>query len=359
MDSQSGTPPSARPLAPVRSILVIFRKPAGGFSIEGSFNQMLDSFDGSSAGLEARRFESTHPSRGLWPRLRAMREVRGQRADLYHITGDVHFLALALPRRRTILTVHDCHFLQNVRSRIGRWLLQKVWLDWPVAHSSIITAISTATRDQIVALTGCSPDKIVVIPTVISAAYVPAARVFHAGCPTVLHIGVGPQKNLERHVEALAGLSCRLRIVGEPTPAQLHHLERHGIDFEVTGPLDDAAMLRAYRDSDVVLFASLREGFGMPILEAQATGRVVVTSRLSPMAEVAGGAACLVDPTDVASIRAGVERVITDVAWREQLIADGFRNAGRFSAARVAGSYRDLYQRALAGQGTVDAGFPD
>jgi glycosyltransferase involved in cell wall biosynthesis len=235
---------------------------------------------------------------------------------------------------------------------MSHWILRKAWLDWPIAHCSTVTAVSTATRDQIVALTGCSADKIVVIPTIISAAHVKAERTLNTDQPTVLHIGLAPQKNFERHVEALAGLRCRLRIVGELTPAHRRLLEHHGIDYVADHALDDAGMVRAYRDSDIVLFASLREGFGMPILEAQATGRVVVTSSLPPMADVSGGAACLVDPGDVASIRAGLERVIADAEWREQLIEAGFSNAARYSAATIAASYRDLYRRVLAEQGS-------
>jgi len=108
--------------------------------------------------------------------------------------------------------------------------------------------------------------------------------------------------------------------------------------------------LAAYRECDLVVFASSYEGFGLPILEANATGRPVVTSNVCSMPEVAGGAACLVDPFDVASIRAGVNRVLSDPAYRESLIVAGFENAKRFGAARIARAYADVYTN-LAGAG--------
>jgi glycosyltransferase involved in cell wall biosynthesis len=330
------------------SVLLVFRKPAGGFSIEGSFEEILQSF-AAIGDMDVRRFVSSHPSRGLVPRVRAMLEARRQRADVFHITGDVHFLALALPARRTILTVHDCHFLQHARSRFGRWLLRKLWLDWPVARCRVVTAVSNATREQIIGLTGCRPDKVRVIPTAISSSFVAAPRPFNASCPTILQVGTASHKNLERHVEALAGLHCRLRIIGKPSAGQAAHLDRLGIEYRADCDLDADEVVAAYRDSDIVLFASLIEGFGMPIIEAQATGRVVVTSDRPPMSDVCGGAACLVDPLDPGSIRRGLERVIQDSQWREGLIRAGYQNARRYGAGQVAASYHALYASIVAG----------
>lgn len=82
----------------------------------------------------------------------------------------------------------------------------------------------------------------------------------------------------------------------------------------------------------------------MPIVEAQRVGRVVVTSNCSSMPEVAGEAACFVDPLDVASIHGGFQRVIQDQSYREALIERGFENARRFGADAVAQQYYRLYQ---------------
>ena len=95
----------------------------------------------------------------------------------------------------------------------------------------------------------------------------------------------------------------------------------------------------------MLMFASTYEGFGLPIVEANAVGRPVVTSNLSPMPEVAADAACLVDPHDVGSIRVGVKRIINDGLYRESLVAAGYRNAQRFRPATVAGNYALLYRQ--------------
>src|SRR5208337_1024224 len=93
----------------------------------------------------------------------------------------------------------------------------------------------------------------------------------------------------------------------------------------------------------MLCFCSFLEGFGLPILEAQATGRPVITSNLSSMPEVAGKSACLADPYDVSSIRSGILKIINEPDYRETLIAKGFENVKRYSLSRVVKMYTNLY----------------
>lgn len=94
----------------------------------------------------------------------------------------------------------------------------------------------------------------------------------------------------------------------------------------------------------MVAFASTFEGFGMPIIEANITGRVVVTSNTSSMPEVAANAAEFVNPLDVEDIRRGFLKVINEDAYREQLIENGFTNAKRFNKQTIANQYFNLYR---------------
>jgi glycosyltransferase involved in cell wall biosynthesis len=126
-------------------------------------------------------------------------------------------------------------------------------------------------------------------------------------------------------------------------------LRASGIHYTYRWHLSDQDILLAYQESDLVAFVSTYEGFGMPILEGQAVGRPVITSDLLSMPEVAGGAACLVDPFDTRSIRAGLDRVITDHDYREELISRGYRNVLRFDPDAIAMAYLDIYRRLLAG----------
>jgi glycosyltransferase involved in cell wall biosynthesis len=121
------------------------------------------------------------------------------------------------------------------------------------------------------------------------------------------------------------------------------------------GRLTDEELVEAYRRCDMVVFASLYEGFGLPILEAQAMGRPVITSNFGAMREAAGDGALLVDPYSVEAIRAAILRIKNEPALREDLIAKGLRNAAKFSATAVANSYAQIYkQLATAEQSETD-----
>ena len=337
-------------------VILLYRKPwhSRNFSIEISFDQMLASFP-AERGWVVEKVVCPFYSKGILSRLRALRAVGRLQADVYHITGDVHFLALALPRRRTVLTVHDCGFLYD-RPRLRGWLLRSFWLDWPVRRCRAITAVSEATRQDILRNSSCEPSKVRVIPTVIAEHFQRAAPRPLSERPCVLHVGLAPNKNFLRHVEALAGVPCRLRVVGKLEPMHHEWLRRHQVEYTHGFNLSAAEMQEAYGEADLLLFASTFEGFGMPVLEAQTVGRPVVTSNASSLPEVAGDGACLVDPFDVASIRAGVVQVIEDAAYRAALVQRGFENVKRFRPRTVASQYADLYAEVLGGNGAAAGG---
>jgi glycosyltransferase involved in cell wall biosynthesis len=116
------------------------------------------------------------------------------------------------------------------------------------------------------------------------------------------------------------------------------------VHYQSYGRLSDDELVQRYREADVISFVSTYEGFGMPIVEAQCMERVCVTSNCSSMPEVAGDGACLVDPLDVASIRAGFQRVIAEEEYRETLIEAGRVNRLRFNAQKIADDFLRVYQ---------------
>jgi glycosyltransferase involved in cell wall biosynthesis len=289
-----------------------------------------------------------HVSKGIWRRIANIVCAARHRGEVNHITGDVHYLALGLPRGRTILTIHDCHSLERL-SGLKRWLLRLFWYELPIRRCAVVTVISQETKRQLLRHVRAPDAKIEVISNAVSRIFQPCPKPFNAACPRILHIGTKPNKNLPRLIQAIAGLKCCLRIVGELDEPLRRQLEQSRVAYEQVSNLDEAAMFREYCESDIVSYVSTYEGFGLPIIEAQYVERPVITSNCSSMPEVAAAGACLVDPFDVNSIRAGFERVIGDAAYRERIVQHGRENRGRFALKTVADQYLELYRRVAAG----------
>jgi len=277
----------------------------------------------------------------------AILDARRSQLEVNHVTGDVHYLALGLVRKKTVLSIMDCGNLIRLRGW-KRAVMRYGWFAWPVWRSQVVTALSNATRRDLIELVGVPPEKIRVVYASLAKEFLAKPAVFNAGCPLILMIGTAPNKNLERMSEALSGISCQIEVIGMTTKKQRDAFGVHGLNVKILGDIDDATMLGCYERCDLLLFASTFEGFGMPIVEAQAVGRCVITSNCSAMPEAAGDGACLVDPFDSASIRAGVERVINDAAYRDELVRRGFANAQRFSITKIASDYAAIYREVAA-----------
>ena len=322
-------------------IVHFMRKPrANVFSIERLYEDVRGAM---TEDLPMRVWTCAHDSSGLWPRLRDAWAARKAQGDVNHVTGDTHYLTYFLDRRRTVLTVADLVSLGRLRG-LKRWLLWLFWYWLPVKRSFKVVTISECTRAALLKSVRCDPAKVSVIHCPVSAEFQPRPSNWNAERPRVLQIGTTSNKNIERVAEALSGIPCCLVVIGPITEAQIVVLVKHGVSYESLVGLTRAALVEQYTKADMLLFASTYEGFGLPIVEANAVGRPVVTSNLSSMPEVAGRAACLVDPYRVEDIRAGVLKVFGDAGYREQLIEAGFENAKRFRAEAVAAQYAALYR---------------
>jgi glycosyltransferase involved in cell wall biosynthesis len=332
------TPSTDAPL----EVVHFFRMPnpaLGYFSVERLFDAVISRLPAS---IRSRRSEARFHSRGLLPRLYIMLEAFARRGAVNHVTGDVHFLSMLLPRRSTIVTVLD---LETVHRSTGLRRLLKLWLlyELPLRRCRYITAISEGTAQDLASMTSVSRARIRVIPACTPPGFRRHAREFRSVSPRVLMVGTKPNKNLERSIEALRGCRCEIRLIGKPSREQLDLLRACGTPWSSADSLTDQEMIREYQECDLLLFASTFEGFGMPIVEAQTIGRPVITSDRSPMREVAGGGALLVDPESTRSIRDGIDRMISDSKLRERLLARGSENARLYSAESIAAEYAALY----------------
>lgn len=318
------------------------------YSVERLFGDVRRAMpDDIRVHLEMCRFKS----KGILNRLRDALAARRVRTGIHHVCGDVHYLAWFLPRDRTILTVLDCVALER-HSGLKRWVFWFFWFWWPLQRATCVTVISTFSGESLRRWVDYPAQRIHVIPPTLSDEFQRSSWKPGARRPRLLQVGTGPNKNLGRVVEALAGIEATLSIVGTPDEVLRLRMDELGVDYEVHSHLSDEALVEEYRKADLVVFASTYEGFGLPIIEAQATGRPVVAGNVCSMPEAAGDAACMVDPFDVADIRRGILRILEDPEYARLLVERGLENAERFRAPRIAEAYAEVYREvARAGAG--------
>ena len=320
-----------------------FREKGKAFSIERVFEELALSFKSSSVKIDP-LYCPFSGGKNLLNVLRNGLWARRNAKDINHITGDAHYLALFLQNKSCILTIHDCDMLRSL-SGLRRWLVWLIWLYLPVHSSDVVTVISEKTKEELCRLTKIKPSSVRVIPNCVSDSFQFAPKTDFPEKARVLILGTKINKNLFRISKALSGLKVELRIIGELSQKQEDDLHTFGLQWTNASKLSNEDILLEYKLCDLVLFPSLHEGFGMPIVEAQAIGRPVITSNISPMKEVAGMGAILVNPESVDSIKAGVCKILKEPHLRRDLIEKGQENVKRFRVSVISAEYWKVYDQ--------------
>ena len=281
-------------------------------------------------------------------------------------------LATAVPR---VTVLHDLAF-EHYPQDVG--YLQRQYYHFFVPRfaraSARLVAVSEATKADIVATYGIAPERISVAYNAPLALFQPqpaaaqaATRLqFSGGRAYFLFVGaLQPRKNLGNLLRAFdafkarqgpAAAEAQLLIVGRkawkagPIFAAYQQMQ-HAAAVHFTGRVSDEELAALYAAALATVYVPYFEGFGIPIVEAQACGSPVLTANVSSMPEVAGdGGAVLVSPFEVNDIAAGLARLWGDAELRARLVAQGLRNVQRFSWARSAGVLWEAVQAAVAGQ---------
>jgi glycosyltransferase involved in cell wall biosynthesis len=235
-----------------------------------------------------------------------------------------------------VVTVHDLAVLRHPGT-FNQWTRRYSRLAVPrVARAArLVIAVSEFTKGEVVELLGVPPERIRVIPNGVEPVFTPDGP--RAEGDYLLAVGtLEPRKNLGVAQEAARRLGLSLRVVGAQGWG--------GVKVEGwVGRVSDEELAALYRGARCLVYPSLYEGFGIPVLEAMACGTPVVTGAGGATEEVAGGAAVLVDPRDPASVAAGIE-----AAMRGDLIERGLERAAQFTWERTAGETWRAYEEARA-----------
>ena len=287
-----------------------------------------------------------------------------ERPDVFHAP---HYVLPPAVGCRSLVTIHDCIHLvfpQYLPNRAA-YVYAKASMWSAARRSNRILTVSEASKRDIIRFLNVPPEKIVVVHNAIDERFrvrpseEAIARVrerYQLDHRFVLYVGnIKPHKNLVRLIEAFDRLrkcgfdELTLLIIGDEIsklPALRRAVHSHKLHKHVRflGYLPDETLAVLYRLAAVFVFPSLSEGFGLPPIEAMACGAPVVTSNVSSLPEVTGGAAVLVDPYDVESIADGIARVLNNPALREELRVKGIARALDFSWERSVARTREIYQ---------------
>ncbi len=239
-------------------------------------------------------------------------------------------------RAPVVLTIHDLAVLRHPDA-FRRWhrMTTRAALEGARTADAVV-ALSEFTKQETIELLGIRAERVHVVPNGVGPPFATTGPV--AEGDYVLAVGtLEPRKNLDRVVQAAKRAGVELRVVGARGWG--------GVDVPGwVGRVSDDELAALYRGARCVMYASLYEGFGLPVLEAMASGTPVVTSAGGATEEVAGGAAVLVDPTDVDAIAGGIADALQH---RDELVGRGLERARAFTWERAADELEAVW-RALA-----------
>jgi glycosyltransferase involved in cell wall biosynthesis len=296
-------------------------------------------------------------------------DLRRQRAELFH---EPHYVLPPLTPCRSVVTIHDCihlRFPQYLPNRLGYAYARASM--WTATHRAArVITVSEASKRDILRYFRVPESRIDVIYNAIDDRFweePPADDVervrqrYQLTAPFVLYAGnIKPHKNLERLIESFHLLrqdspelkDVQLLIIGDQISkyatlrraVHRHKLHKHVRFF---GFVSDQTLAALYRLADVFVFPSLYEGFGLPPLEAMASGTPVITSNVSSLPEVVGDAAFMIDPYEPEAIADAMRRVLTKPELRASLRARGLARAREFSWERSIRRVREIYDEVL------------
>jgi glycosyltransferase involved in cell wall biosynthesis len=310
------------------------------------------------------------PGRGArlaWEQVGLPRQVRANRLDVLH---SPHYTMPLRHSARSVVTFCDMTFVLHPDLHQGiKRVFFPAMMRLSARRADRLIAISESTREDLVGMWGVDRSRVSAIPLAADEHFQPRPQAEIAGVcgrydlrpgDYILYVGMlEPRKNVDRLVEAFgqaAGDLIGIDLVIAGRRGWMYdqifaRVEELGLQGRVrfTGFVPGADLPALYSGARLFAYPSKYEGFGLPVLEAMSCGAPVVTTNVSSMPEVAGDAALLVAPDDVAGLAAALKRLANDSGLRDGLVCRGLERARTFSWERCARETIAVYEAALAG----------
>jgi len=265
-------------------------------------------------------------------------------ADVLHITGDVHYCTLSpVVRIPCIISVHDLRML-DWASPYKKMLTKLLWFTLPNWKTSTWTAVSNVTADSLLGI-GIPSSKIEVIGNPVDSRIIFSDRPWSLERVSMLHVGTYAHKNLGLSILIASRMNARLTVVGPLTVKDSIELHAAGISFQSLPLVTDEEIAMLYGKHTILSFPSSYEGFGMPIVEAQAAGTVVLCADIPILRETAGDGAIFLSLQSPLDCLPELVRTLSSKLLWHDMIQKGRRNASRFAVSKVAAAYLELYRK--------------
>jgi glycosyltransferase involved in cell wall biosynthesis len=320
-------------------ICFIYREPRqGGYSIEEVFRNVRSHLPENITQVVYR----VDGSKSKWWN---MKEVCKIDANVYHITGDCNYMGMLLPKRKTILTIHDLGHLEYTLKGVRRLIYKTVWWSVPLWRIRYFTTVSNFTQQKVLDFfRSVKRDRITAIYNPSNLNFIYNPKLTLNPIPQILQIGGGENKNVETLMNASQNLAVKLVFVRPQNMELKNKLISLDIDFEWHSNLSEEELIALYNQIDMVYFASTYEGFGLPIIEAQRVGRPVITSNVCSMPEVIGDSPYIVNPKAIDEVKNAIVQLSDLAVWQKE-VARGLQNVKRFDPKIIADQYNKIYQK--------------
>tara|TARA_B100001540_G_C15699408_1_gene593109 strand:+ start:50 stop:1078 length:1029 start_codon:yes stop_codon:yes gene_type:complete len=327
-----------------KKICFFLRKPFYGknFSIENFYYEI---FSHNSNDFVYEFKVCPFESRGFLRRLFLSIWAIFNQGDINHICGDINFISIFLNKKKTINTILDTYSMRRLKG-LKKYLYKIFWIKIPLFKSSNVIAISNKTRKEIRKYSDYKKN-ISVIDMCTQKIFKKKIKKKINKVPKILIVGTSENKNIKNVFYSLKNIKCELIVIGNLMPDQIDILKNFKIKFKCFISLNNKSLVQKFFQSDLLVFASNYEGFGIPILEAQTVGRAVLTSKLEPMTYVGGNGALYVNPENIKSITNGINNLIKNSKLRNSLIKRGFANIKRFNKINILQQHINLYNKIL------------
>ena len=264
--------------------------------------------------------------------------------NINHICGDINFISIFMSKKKTVNTFLDFYSMQRLKS-LKKLIYKIFWIKIPFLKSESVITISNNTLRELnnyIDIKG--KKKIHVIGISVSNNFKKKLKKKISKTPKILVVGTSINKNILNIITSLKNIYCELILVGQLNDQIINELNLNNIKYRNLVSIKMKKLIYEYYNSDILLFPSNYEGFGVPILEAQTIGRPVITSNLEPMISIAGEGAFFVNPKKPKEISEAIKTIIKNEKLRLSKINKGFINVKRYKNSIILNEHLKVYK---------------